>query len=58
MVENKALVVFQGEKIRRTGYNNEWWYVIKDIIYILTESINSSDYLKKLRKRIRSAKNK
>ena len=48
---NKALVIFQSKKIRRTWFQDEWWFVIKDVVSILTESVNPSDYLKKLRKR-------
>ena len=48
---DKALVVFQSKKIRRAWFRDEWWFVIKDIVSILTESVNPSDYLKKLRKR-------
>jgi len=49
--ENNVLIVFQDKKIRRTLYNNEWWFVIKDVVSVLTESVNPADYLKKLRKR-------
>ena len=52
-----ALVVFQDKNIRRVWYNYEWWFVIKDVVIVLTESINPSDYLKKLRKRDPSLSN-
>lgn len=48
---DKSLVVFQDKKIRRTWFKDEWWFVIKDIVEVLTDSKNPSDYLKKLRKR-------
>lgn len=51
MEEKNALVVFQDKKIRRTWFNDEWWFVISDIVSVLTDSVNPSDYLKKLRKR-------
>ncbi len=37
--------------MRQIRFNDEWWFVIKDVVSILTESVNSADYLKKLRKR-------
>jgi DNA-damage-inducible protein D len=40
--ENK-IVVFQDKKIRRTWFNNEWWFSILDVIGILTDQ---SDYQK------------
>ena len=38
MDKNKALVVFQGKKIRRTWFNDEWWFSVVDIVEALTES--------------------
>jgi len=48
--ENK-LVVFQGKEVRRAWHNEEWYYSLVDIVAILSESKNSTDYLKKIRKR-------
>ena len=52
--EHNKLIIFQSKEIRRTWFNDEWWFVIKDIIAIITESSNPSGYLKKLRKRDQS----
>lgn len=49
--KHNKLIIFQSKEIRRTWFNDEWWFVIKDIIAIIAESSNPSDYLKKLRKR-------
>ncbi len=48
---NTSLVVFQDTKIRRIWHNDEWYFVVNDVVSVLTDSINSTDYLKKLRKR-------
>jgi len=45
------IALFQRKEIRRTIHNNEWWFVITDVVAALTDSVNASDYLKKLRKR-------
>jgi prophage antirepressor-like protein len=45
------LVVFDDKKIRRTLYNNEWWFSVEDIVFVLTDSANPKDYIKKIRKR-------
>ena len=51
MNEENALVVFQGSRIRRTWFNEEWWFVAVDIITTLTDSKNPSGYLKDMRRR-------
>ncbi|MFO7618432.1 MAG: Bro-N domain-containing protein [Thermoplasmata archaeon] len=47
----EALVVFRGKDIRRTWHDGQWYFVVVDIIEALTDSVNPTDYLKKLRKR-------
>ena len=48
---HKSLAVFQGKSIRRTWFNDEWWFVIKDVVLAITDSKDPSQYLKKLRNR-------
>jgi hypothetical protein len=45
------LVVFKGQQIRRALHNNEWWFVIVDVVSALTESVNPSGYIKDMRRR-------
>lgn len=45
------VALFQRREIRRTLHNNEWWFVITDIIAALTDSTDPSSYWKKMRKR-------
>lgn len=45
------LVIFDDKKIRRAWYDEEWYYVIEDIVYAITESKNPKDYLNKIKKR-------
>ncbi len=49
----KAIAIFEGKQIRRhwDAEKELWYFSVVDIIQILTESINPTDYLKKLRKR-------
>ena len=51
MEETSSLVVFQGNSIRRTRHNNEWWFSVIDIIVILTDSNDPKQYIKKMRSR-------
>ena len=45
------IALFQRKEVRRTIHNNEWWFVITDVVTVLTDSVDASDYLKKMRKR-------
>ena len=51
MEDKNKLVVFRDKKIRRAWFKEQWYFSIVDIVEILTDSINPTDYLKKLRKR-------
>ena len=49
--EDKSLAVFQGKRIRRTWFNDEWWFVALDIVEALTGSKDPKGYLKDMRRR-------
>jgi len=50
-IETTKIVLFQGKKIRKTIHNNEWWFVVEDVVLTLTESVNIKDYINKMRAR-------
>ncbi|HLD89202.1 MAG TPA: Bro-N domain-containing protein [Candidatus Nanoarchaeia archaeon] len=50
--QDKALVVFQGKKIRRTWFNDEWWFSVVDIVGALTESDRARKYWSDLKKKL------
>ena len=50
--ENKELILFENNKIRRQMYNGEWNYAIVDIIEILTESKDPNTYWRVMKKRL------
>jgi len=52
MEPEKALVVFQGKKIRRTWHNNEWWFSVVDVAGALAESEDPRNYWKVLKHRL------
>jgi len=51
--KNKSIAIFEGNQIRRVwDVEKELWYFsVVDVVRVLTDSINPTDYLKKLRKR-------
>ncbi|MFA7676439.1 MAG: Bro-N domain-containing protein [Candidatus Shapirobacteria bacterium] len=50
-MNNNHLAIFKGKEIRRIIYLNEWWFVIRDVIVALTDSIQPDGYLKDMRRR-------
>ncbi len=45
------VALFQKREIRRVIHSDEWWFVITDVIAVLTDAADPSDYWKKMRKR-------
>lgn len=52
-MNSQELAIFQGKNIRRhwDKEQKKWYFSIVDVIKVLTDSLNPTDYLKKLRKR-------
>lgn len=51
MDTSSRIAIFRRKEIRRTIYNNEWWFVINDIIATLTDSADPAQYFKRLKER-------
>ena len=45
------IAIFQKKEIRKTIHNDEWWFVIEDVILALTDSKNPKGYIKDMRRR-------
>ena len=43
--------IFKGKKIRKTIHQNKWYFVIVDVVFALTDSIDPSGYIKDMRRR-------
>ncbi len=53
MTQKQALQIFEERKIR-TVWDDEqekWYFAIADVVEILTETVNPTDYIKKMKKR-------
>ncbi|CAC9644808.1 Prophage antirepressor [uncultured Gammaproteobacteria bacterium] len=51
MILKNKLIVFQNKNIRRRWHKKAWFYSLVDVVVVLSESKNPTDYLKKIRKR-------
>ena len=45
------LVVFKGQQIRRTLHNDEWWFVIEDVVLALIDSKDPKQYIQRMKQR-------
>lgn len=51
-MESTKIALFKGKQIRKTLYNNEWWFSVIDVIEALTDSLNPRDYWYKMKIRV------
>ena len=45
------IALFQRKEVRRVIHNNEWWFVILDVVAVLTDSVNPKGYFTDMRRR-------
>lgn len=51
MEQENKLVVFEDKQIRRIWHNEEWWFSVLDVIEVLTDTADPSQYFKRMRQR-------
>ena len=51
MDKENAIILFEKQEIRRIWHKDEWWFCVADVVQTLTDSVNVSDYIKKLKSR-------
>lgn len=49
-MDNK-IALFQGKEVRKLFHNKEWWFVVEDVIAVLTNSSNPKGYIRDMRRR-------
>ena len=49
IMETNKIAIFQGKKIRKVLYSNEWWFSVVDVVGALTNSDNPRDYWYKVK---------
>lgn len=45
------IAIFRQKEVRKIIHHNEWWFVINDVISVLTDSLDPAQYFKRLRTR-------
>ena len=50
-ITTTKIAIFRKKEIRKTIYNNEWWFVIEDVVQALTDSVQPKGYVKDMRRR-------
>ena len=45
------IALFQNKEIRRTIHNNEWWFVVEDVVLALIDSRDAKQYLQRMKQR-------
>ena len=53
MGKHEQLQIFQSRKVRSVWDDEEeqWYFSVVDVVALLTESVNPTDYIKKMRRR-------
>ena len=51
-METTKIALFKGRKVRKTLYENEWWFSIIDVISVLTDSTQPSKYWTAMKARV------
>ncbi|MBI2636535.1 Bro-N domain-containing protein [Candidatus Peregrinibacteria bacterium] len=45
------IAMFHGREVRKTLHEDEWWFVIEDVVAVLTDSVDPKGYIRDLRRR-------
>jgi DNA-damage-inducible protein D len=45
------LAIFKKKEIRKIIHDGEWWFVIEDVVYALTDSVQPKGYIKDMKRR-------
>jgi DNA-damage-inducible protein D len=51
MAEGNPVALFRGKEIRKILHKDEWWFSVADVVAALTDTVDSRQYIKKIRQR-------
>jgi len=46
-----SIALFRGKGIRKTIHNNEWWFVVEDVVLALIDSKDPKQYIQRMKQR-------
>lgn len=49
--EETRIAIFKDKKIRKVIHNNEWWFVLEDVVLSLVDSSDPKQYINKMKQR-------
>ena len=52
-IVSTKIAIFKGKKIRKTLFQNEWWFSVVDVVEALTDSVNARDYWFRMKVRVK-----
>lgn len=55
MSPETMIAIFRGKKVRKTIYQNEWWFSVIDVVEVLTESNKPRVYWNAMKTRVKNA---
>jgi prophage antirepressor-like protein len=50
-INNIPPTVFEEKEVRRTWHDEQWYFSINDVVEVLSQTTNVTDYIKKMRLR-------
>src|SRR3989339_1048303 len=50
-MDTTKIALFKGKQVRRVVHNNEWWFVIEDVVLGLIESNDPKQYIQRMKQR-------
>lgn len=51
-ISTTKIAIFKRKEVRKTIFNNEWWFSVVDVCGALTESVDAGAYWRKLKQRL------
>ena len=45
------IALFRHRAVRRTIHRNEWWFVVEDVVLVLTDSADPKQYIQRMKQR-------